>query len=184
MDDNKIIELYFERDESAITETDRKYGAYCFTAANNILNDRSDAEECVNDTWFHAWNAMPPKRPQVLKMFLLKITRNISLDRYKASHTKRRGSGETELSINELSECVAGTKDIFGEVMEREVSRLIREFVHGLPERERSVFIRRYFFLESVRTVAQRYGMSEGSVMTQLSRTRKKLKDLLEKELN
>ena len=184
MDDSIIIDLYFARDESAIAETDRKYGAYCFAAANNILNDREDAEECVNDTWLHAWNAIPPKRPQVLKLFLVKITRNVSLDRYKASRAKRRGGGETQLAIEELSECVAGTRDVFGEVMEREVSRLIREFVHGLPERERAVFIRRYFFLESVKTVAQRYGMSEAAAAMQLSRTRKKLKDLLEKELN
>lgn len=184
MDDSRIIDLYFERDESAITETDLKYGAYCFTVSNNILGSREDAEECVNDTWLRAWNAMPPKRPQTLKMFLLKITRNLSLDRYRVRTAKRRGGCETEIAIEELSECAEGTPDLFGELMEKEVSRILREFVHVLPERERAVFIRRYFFAESVKSVAQRYGMSEGSVAMQLSRMRKKLKDLLNKELN
>ncbi|MCR5808452.1 MAG: sigma-70 family RNA polymerase sigma factor [Clostridiales bacterium] len=184
MDDSRIIDLFFARDERAIEETNNKYGAYCFTVANNILESREDAEECVSDTWLRAWNAIPPKRPAVLKAFLLKIARNISLDRLKAARAAKRGGGETELAIEELGECVAGTADVFGELMEKRISGLIRDFVHGLTERERAVFVRRYFFLESVKTVAQRYGMSEGSVMTQLSRTRKKLKDILEKELN
>lgn len=184
MDDGKIIELYFAREESAITETERKYGAYCFTAANNILGSREDSEECVNDTWLHAWNAIPPKRPQVLKLFLVRITRNLSLDRYKARQTQKRGGGETALAIEELGECVSGSSDVFGEVMEREASRIIRGFVHSLPETDRAIFIRRYFFLESIKAVAQWFGMSEGSVMTRLSRMRKKLKDLLEKEMD
>lgn len=184
MDDGRIIELYFARDERAITESDAKYGAYCFTAANNILSSREDSEECVNDTWLRAWNAIPPKRPQVLKLFFVRITRNLSLDRLGSLRAKKRGGGEAALAIEELGECAAGTADVFGEVMEREVSRLIRRFVHSLPETDRAVFVRRYFFVESVKVIAQRYGMSEGSVMTRLSRTRKKLKELLNKELN
>lgn len=184
MDDGRIIELYFSRDESAIAETDRKYGAYCFTVAYNILADRGDSEECVNDTWLRTWESIPPKRPQVLKLFLLKITRNISLDRCKARMAKKRGGGETELAIEELSECVSGNADVFGEVMEKRISKLVREFVHGLPELDRAIFVRRYFFVESVKAVAERYGLSEGAVMTRLSRIRKKLRDLLDKEMN
>ena len=175
MDDSKIIDLYFNRDEKAIEETSRKYGAYCYTVASNILSSHEDAEECVNDTWMRTWNSIPPQRPQVLKLFLLRITRNISLDRVKAVRAKKRGGGETELAIEELSECIPGAGDVIDELIGDE---------HSLPDLERAVFVRRYFFLESVKAVADRYGMSEGSVMTRLSRTRKKLKALIEKEMN
>lgn len=184
MDDSKIIDLYFKRDETAIEETDRKYGAYCYTVANNILSSHEDAEECVNDTWMRTWNSIPPQRPQALKLFLLRITRNISLDRLKAVKAKKRGGGETELAIEELSECIPGAGDVIDELIEDELSRLIRRFVHSLPDTERAIFVRRYFFLDSVKAVADRYGMSEGSVMTRLSRTRKKLRTLIEKEMN
>lgn len=182
MDDVKIIELYFSRDERAIAETEGKYGPYCFAVANNILSDRGEAEESVNDTWLRAWNSMPPQRPKVLKLFLARIARNISLDRYRARSAQKRG-GETALAIEELGE-VASSCDVFGEVMEREAIRLIRGFVHALPETERNLFVRRYFFLESAGSIAQRYGLSEGAVNARLGRTRKKLKVLLEKELN
>lgn len=184
MDDSKIIDLYFSRDETAIEETSRKYGAYCYTVANNILSSHEDAEECVNDAWMRAWNSIPPQRPQVLKLFLLRITRNISLDRLKAVKAKKRGGGETELAIEELSECIPGEGDVIDELIGDELSWLIRKFVHSLPDLERAIFVRRYFFLDSVQAVADRYGMSEGSVMTRLSRTRKKLKALIEKEMN
>lgn len=184
MDDSNIIDLYFNRDETAIGETSRKYGAYCYTVANNILSSHEDAEECVNDTWMRTWNSIPPQRPQVLKLFLLRITRNISLDRLKAVRAKKRGGGETELAIEELSECIPGAGDVIDEIIENELSGLIRRFVHSLPDLERAIFVRRYFFLESVKAVADRYGMSEGSVMTRLSRTRKKLRTLIEKEMN
>ena len=184
MDDSRIIDLYFKRDETAIEETKRKYGAYCYTVANNILSSHEDAEECVNDTWMRTWNSIPPQRPQVLKLFLLRITRNISLDRLKAVRAKKRGGGETELAIEELSECIPGAGDVIDEIIENELSGLIRKFVHSLPDLERAIFVRRYFFLDSVKAVANRYGMSEGSVMTRLSRTRKKLRTLIEKEMN
>ena len=184
MDDSKIIDLYFKRDETAIEKTDRKYGAYCYTVANNILSSHEDAEECVNDTWMRTWNSIPPQRPQALKLFLLRITRNISLDRLKAVKAKKRGGGETELAIEELSECIPGAGDVIDELIEDELSRLIRRFVHSLPDTERAIFVRRYFFLESIKAVADKYGMSEGSVMTRLSRTRKKLRTLIEKEMN
>ena len=184
MDDSKIIDLYFKRDETAIEETDRKYGAYCYTVANNILSSHEDAEECVNDTWMRTWNSIPPQRPQALKLFLLRITRNISLDRLKAVKAKKRGGGETELAIEELSECIPGAGDVIDEMIENELSELIRLFVHSLPDLERAIFVRRYFFLDSVKAVADRYSMSEGSVMTRLSRTRKKLRTLIEKEMN
>nr|MBQ4457043.1 RNA polymerase sigma factor [Clostridia bacterium] len=184
MDDSRIIDLYLSRDETAIEETSRKYGAYCYTVANNILSSHEDAEECVNDTWMRTWNSIPPQRPQALKLFLLRITRNISLDRLKAVKAKKRGGGETELAIEELSECIPGAGDVIDELIEDELSGLIRRFVHSLPDTERAIFVRRYFFLESIKAVADKYGMSEGSVMTRLSRTRKKLRTLIEKEMN
>jgi len=171
MDDNAIIDLFFSRDESAISETAGKYGAYCFTVANNILGDSGDAEECLNEAWFRAWSC-------------IRLVRSAALDRVRAQKAQKRGGGETELALEELKECLAGTADVESEVLQRERSELIRGFVHGLPEKERTVFVRRYFFLDSVRDIAVLLGTSEGSVMTRLSRTRKKLRNLLEKELN
>lgn len=182
MDDSRIIELYFNRDEEAIAETARKYGAYCFAVAENILSDRSDSEECVNDTWLKAWNSIPPERPKVLRAFLCRITRNLALDRYAVLRAKKRGGGETELAIEELSECADGSADLFGEYARRELARSIRGFVSSLPERERAVFVARYFYMESAAQIAKRFGLSENTVAPMLSRTRKKLRDHLEKE--
>ena len=107
MEDQKIIELYFDRNETAISETDKKYGSYCHTIAYRILQNLPDAEECVNDTWLRAWNAMPPQRPSVLRQFLAKITRNLSLDRWRGANAEKRGGGEAALALEELGECVS-----------------------------------------------------------------------------
>lgn len=107
MEDNRIIDLYWAREEQALTETERKYGGYCRTIARNILKIHEDAEECVSDTWLNAWNAMPPKRPSVLSAFLGKITRNLAFDRWKAAHAEKRGGGSLPLALDELDECIA-----------------------------------------------------------------------------
>lgn len=182
MTDQQIITLYWERDERAIRETDDRYGAYCRTIAQNILHDPQDAEESVNDTWFHAWNAIPPARPRQLKWFLAKITRNLALDRYKAQNAEKRKAGETALILEELEECLP-TKDATEQQLEAEELRTcINRFVHTLPARESNVFIRRYFFAESIPEIAQKYRLSQNHVSVMLSRTRKRLKDHLEKE--
>lgn len=182
MEDNQIVELYFQRDTEAIKETDRKYGSYCFAIADNILHNREDSEECVNDTWLSAWNAMPPQRPKVLRMFLAKITRNLSFNRFNARNAEKRGGGEIHLVLDELAECIANESDTENEYMVKELEQCIRLFVRKLPEREGNVFVRRYFFTEPVTMIAKRYGMTDNNVMVMLSRSRKKLKAHLEKE--
>ncbi len=182
MDDKRLIELYFKRDEDAIRLTQEKYGAYCFKVANNILASREDAEECVNDTYLKAWNTIPPQRPNVLKLFLARITRNLSIDRYEKRAAEKRGGGETELAIEELSECVAGSSSVEGEVMRLQLEKSIDRFISDLPERERAMFLRRYFYLESHSEMAERFGIDPHALSVILDRTRKKLRKHLKKE--
>lgn len=182
MEDGQIIELYWQKSENAINETNSKYGAYCFSIADNILNNKEDSEECVNDTWLNAWNAIPPQRPNNFKMFLAKITRNLSFNRIEAQNAKKRGGGELALVLDELSECLASKADVEDTYIAKELGQSIRLFVRKLPEREGNVFVRRYFFTESVAVIAKRYNLTENNVMVILSRTRKKLKIHLEKE--
>ena len=156
--------------------------SYCFAIANNILHNKEDSEECVNDTWFSAWNVMPPQRPIKLRLFLAKITRNLSFNRFQAQSAKKRGGGEIHLVLDELAECIAHESDTENEYMAKELGESIRLFVRTLPERDGNIFIRRYFFTEPISIIANRYQMSENNVMVVLSRTRKKLKAHLEKE--
>ena len=182
MEDRQIIELYWQRNADAISETAGKYGAYCFQVADNILRDAGDSEECVNDTWLRAWDAMPPERPDVLRMFLAKITRNLSFDRFNARNAKKRGGGEIALVLDELEECLADGTDVETAYEGKELGQCIRRFVQGLSERDGNVFVRRYFFTDPVAAIARRYGLTENNVMVILSRTRKKLKLELMKE--
>ncbi len=182
MEDSQIIELYWQRNADAISETAGKYGAYCFQIADNILHDTEDSEECLNDTWLRAWDAMPPERPNVLRMFLAKITRNLSFDRFHARNAKKRGGGEMVLVLDELEECVAGRADVETAYEGKELSQCIGRFVRGLSERDGNVFVRRYFFTDPVAAIARRYGLTDNNVMVILSRTRKKLKLELRKE--
>ena len=182
MEDTQIIDLYWARDEQAITESQRSYGAYCHSIAFHILYDRDDADECVNDTWLRAWNAMPPKRPGRLSLFLGTITRNLSLDRWKGKHTMKRGNGEMMLALDELAECVPDGRSTEEAVEASELERLINEFLHTLPERDCNVFLRRYWYVEEYSEIAFRYGMNLNTVKTSLFRTRARLKSFLEKE--
>ena len=181
MEDTKIIDLYFARNETAITETDQKYGAYCRSIAWNILQNHEDSEECVSDTWLRAWNAMPPQRPRVLRQFLAKITRNLSLDRFRAGHAQKRGSGEVPLALEELKECV-GSGDPATDAERKLLEELIGQFLQQLSQRDRGVFLRRYFYIESHKDIAARYGMKETNVRLCLSRTRQRLREYLRKE--
>ena len=182
MDDSQIIELYLQRNTDAVSETAKKYGTYCLAIAERILHNTEDAEECVNDTWLQAWNAIPPQNPNVLRLFLAKITRNLSFDRLNSKNAKKRGGGEIALILDELEECIGGGTDPEAAYEEKELRQCIRLFVRTLPEREGNVLVRRYFFAESVAEIAKRYGLSENNVMVILSRTRKKLKAHLKKE--
>lgn len=181
MEDGAIVNLYWARDPEAIQETGRKYGGYCRAIARNILADRRDEEECLNDTWLNAWNAMPEDRPGLLAPYLGKITRNLALSRWRAGHAEKRGGGELPLVLEELAECVSpgGTLQA---VEAAELEEAVNRFLRTLPERECGVFLRRYWFSEPMADIARRYGMREGTVRTSLFRSREKLRRYLEKE--
>ncbi len=179
LQDTEIIELYIRRDESAISETAEKYGAYCEKIAYNILTDKFDAEECVNDTYMHTWNSVPPTIPRILSSFLAKITRNIAIDRYKARSAKKRSCYAE--SLDELSECVGGG-NISDEIEISAIGAAISRFLLGESELSRRVFVRRYFFEDSIADIAKEHLMTEGYVKTMLHRTRKRLADFLKKE--
>ena len=176
MEDERIVSLYWDRNEQAIAETSAKYGAYCRTIAQNILADREDAEECVNDTWMRAWEAMPPHRPAVLSAFLGKITRNLSFDRYKMLHRGKRGGGQTDLVLEELEECVSGQSDPEAQWQAKELAAEIDRFLKTLPREKRYLFILRYWYAESIPAIAKRFAMSENNVSVTLNRIRSKLK--------
>ena len=182
MEDDQIIELYWQRNADAISETAGKYGAYCLAIAENILHSTEDSEECVNDTWLRAWNAIPPQRPAVLRIFLAKITRNLAFNRFNARNAEKRGGGEIALVLDELGECLGGGADAEAAFEAKELRRCVQHFVRSLPEREGNVLVRRYFFAEPVADIAKRYGLSENNVTVILSRTRKKLRAYLLKE--
>ena len=182
MDDRAIIALYWDRDQQALVQSERKYGGYCYTVAHRILDDREDAEECVNDTWYQAWSAMPPHRPGCLRMFLAKITRSVAVNRFKALCARKRGGGQAALALEELAGCLAVETDVEDAVLARELGETIRRFVRELPEREGDIFTRRYFFTESIREIALAYGLTVNNATVILSRTRKKLKQHLMKE--
>lgn len=182
MEDIEIIDLYFARDEQAIQETDRKYGAYCFSLASAILPDRQDAEEAVSDTYWKAWGSIPPHRPAVLRLFLAKITRNISFSRWRKLTAEKRGRGEMALVLEELSSCIAAPGDVDDGLKAKELSAAVRSFLNTIPPREQDIFLRRYFFVEESHVIADRYGMKPAAVLRSLSRTRAKLKAYLNKE--
>lgn len=182
MEDGRIVELYWQRDESAITETIAKYDGYLVHISRNILSSREDARECVNDTYIGAWNSMPPNRPDLLSAFLAKITRRISITRWRRRTAKKRGSGETEVVLHELGECVSGAGDVESEIERRELLLIIDRFIGELPETERRVFLRRYWYMDSITDIARRFGFSASKVSSMLFRTRGKLRAALEKE--
>ena len=179
MDDDRIVQLYWDRNESAITASSQKYGAYCMAIARNILADRSDAEECVNDTWLRAWNAMPPHRPSLLAAFLGKITRHLSFDRYKKLHREKRGGYQIDVVLDELAECVSGKDDIERQWEAKALVEEINRFLFSLSEERRHLFIRRYWYADSIAQIAGRMHMSENQVSVTLSRLRRRLKDEL-----
>ncbi len=181
MDDKQIIELFMERSETAISQTEKKYGKYCYRIACNILNNEQDSEECVNDTYLRAWNAIPPKEPNNLATFLGKITRNLALDRHKYNNREKRGSGQTVLALDELDQCLPAEKDVEEAVTDRELAAALNSFLAGLPGKKRQVFVRRYWYLSPISEIAKDYAMSQSNTKVMLLRTRKELKSHLEK---
>lgn len=182
MDDRQIIELYFARDERAIAQSAQKYGSYCFTVANNILQSERDAEECVNDTWVKAWNAIPPQRPEHLRLFLAKIVRNLAFNRLKEQNRQKRGGGAVVLALEEIDAFLPASDRVETQAEEAELMRAVNTFLRSLSGRDCNIFINRYFHVESTKAIAKAYGLTEGAVQKILLRTRNKLKRYLESE--
>lgn len=181
MEDNQIIELYFNRDESALVETAKKYGTFCLRIAMNVLTVKEDAEECVNDTYHTAWNQIPPTKPDSFKAFLGRIVRNFSISKYRSLHAKKRFNG-LEVMLSELSECIPAAGDVEQEIEAKELSEYINTWLESLKPEERALFIRRYWYGDEVRDLAKLCGVS-GTQMTQrMLRLRRKLKAYLEEK--
>lgn len=177
LEDNAIVQMYWDRNPDAIGETSKKYGAYCTTIASNILESREDVDECVNDTYLGAWNSMPPHRPGVLAAFLGKITRNLAFNRHRYNTAQKR-SGNLREVLAELGECVADSPE---QVLDaRRLGDALNSFLGGLPERKRSILLCRYWYADSVGKIARQFHMTEGAVTMQLKRLREQLRRYLE----
>ena len=178
MEDQQIIRLFFERSEQAITELSRKYGALCFQIADNILDDPQDAEECVNDAYLGAWNAIPPVHPNPLLSYIVKIVRNISLKTYWRKEAAKR-SGHYTVALEEIEGCIADQKTVEDEIEARELARIIEDFLDTLTVENRVIFMRRYWFSDSCKDIAEFVGLSEKNISVRLTRIRQKMKSYL-----
>lgn len=182
MEDDRIIDLYWNRSEEAISETALKYGKYLYSIAYQVLSNGQDAEECVNDTYYDAWNTIPPHRPSILSTFLGKFTRRISIDLWRKNNAEKRGNSEIILVLDELEDCVSGSGSVEEESERRELTRKINDFLRALPDTERQVFLCRYWYMDSIASIAKQFSFSESKTTSMLHRTRTKLRALLEKE--
>ena len=185
MEDSAIVELYWARDQLAIALSDEKYGPLCRSVSRNILGSREDAEECVNDTWHRAWNAMPPQRPVSLRAFLARIARNLSLDRWRSQRAQKRGEGAGELALElalELEECVPAAPSAEAETEAREAARCVDRWLAALPREDRVAFVRRYWYGQRVDELALQLGRSPNGMAQRLRRLRGSLREALERE--
>ena len=182
MKDQDIVHLYWIRDERAIAETAVKYGTYCHSIAVKIVASHEDAEECVNDTYLQTWNSIPPHKPNLLSVYLGKIVRNLSFNKYKAMHAAKRGGYEIALILDELCEIVSDRESVEDQVIRQEMIRDINAFLHRLSEEKQYMFIRRYWYSDSIIEIAKQCGKTENAVSAELGRIRKKLRsDLTER---
>jgi len=177
MEDNEIVELFWRRSEDALTECKNKFGGYCRIIAKNILNNIEDADECVNDMLFRAWNAIPPAKPSILKSFLGKITRNLALDRYEAAHSQKRGGGNIEIALDELTDIPAPEDADSGEL-----TQAINSFLRSEPFENADIFVKRYWYFQSINEISAEYGYKENKITSLLFRMRGRLKQKLESE--
>lgn len=181
MEDGQIIELYFARDEEAIRATDCKYGSWCRGIAGNLLELREDVEECVSDTYYSVWEQIPPTLPQSFKAFLGRITRNLSISRFRALRAKKRYNG-LEVMLSELEECVPSDVDVERMVETKQLSECISDWLEALPEEDCALFVKRYWFGESVQGLAKKKGGTSAQMAQRMLKLRKSLKAVLEKE--
>lgn len=182
MEDNEIISLYMDRSEAAISETDRKYGKYCRYIAYGILHNDEESEECVNDTYLRVWNAIPPHCPNCLRTFIGKITRGLALNKLEKLSAKKRGEGQTALALEELGECIPDNHNAKDPAEDIVIKETLDRFLENLPSESRKIFVRRYWYMSSIREIADEFGLKESKVSVTLFRLRKKLKTELEKE--
>lgn len=179
MNDKRIIELFFERSEKAISELSSKYGGVVLRIAQNMLQNRQDAEECVNDTYLGVWNSIPPQRPESLLAFVCRITRNISINRAEYNSAQKR-KGDSDICFEELQECIPSGETVESRYDADFLSELIDEFLDTLDKKNRMIFVRRYWYMDSLKDIAAEAGLSEGTVRTRLTRLRDKLRVFLE----
>lgn len=182
MDDNAILDMYFARDESAIAETQEKYGKYCSSIAYNVLGSSEDADETVNDTYLVAWNAIPPQRPRFFSSFLGKITRNLALKKLRSRDVQKRGGITAHICLEELAECIPSSSGVEEEIGTRELAAIIDSFLRALPEMQRKIFLRRYWYMDTIEEISKNFGFGQSKVKMMLLRTREKLLIELEKE--
>ena len=179
MEDKEIVALYWKRDEKAISETAVKYGKYCKRIALNIVCNNEDAEECVNDTYLQTWNSIPPHKPNLLSTFLGKIVRNLSFNKYKSIHSEKRGGYEVTLILDELSEIISDNESVEDHILQLEMIKEINSFIYNLSKEKQYMFIRRYWYSDSIIEIATQCRRTANSVSVELSRIRNKLRDHL-----
>ena len=182
MNDNQIVDLYWKRQGTAISETEKKYGRYLFSIADHILAQYEDSEECVNDTYWGAWNSIPPHKPNALSTYLGKITRRLALKKHRMNTAGKRGGTEVDLSLDELAGCIPGGSALDEQIDYHVLVSVLNDFLADLPETQRRIFVCRYWYCDSIAEIAQRYSYSESNVKTILLRIREKLKCRLKKE--
>ena len=182
VDDQKIIALFEQRSEQAISESEQQYGSLCRSVARDITGSAEDAEECTNDAFFTAWNSIPPAKPHSLCAYLLRLVRNAALDRYRAAHTVKRGASQYSGSLDELAEIIPDGSDTVSEIERREILSAVTDFLRELPQIQRDLFVRRYWYSSDIAALSDLFDMSEANVKMTLSRLRKRLKKYLEKE--
>ena len=181
MDDDKIVSLYWQRNETAINETQLKYGKYIFSIANGILHSTQDAQECENDTYLALWTSIPPGRPDVLSAFIGKIVRRISINKWKSNTAQKRGGGEIVLALEELDNCV-DANNTENTYEQQELTWVLNQFLSSLSETERNVFLCRYWYMDSIKAISEYSGFTQSKITSMLHRTRDKLRKRLSEE--
>ena len=182
MDDSDIIGLYWARDEAAISETSARYGAYLGTVAYQILDSREDADECVNDTYLRAWNSMPPQKPDRLRLYLAKITRSLSIDRWRGKTAEKRRAGEYAASLDELAECVEELSSVEDEAERHRLAETVNDWLGTLGTEQRTVFVCRYWYCDPLSAIAESRGCTEAKIKSMLYRLRQSLRETLIRE--
>lgn len=182
MEDEVLISMFYDRNESVLTAVNKKYGGYCSAIARNILKNEQETEECINDLLMKVWEKIPPEKPRIFSAFLAKLTRNLAIDRYRKNKSARRIGDEVPAVLDELAECVSDSTDVQGTAERAELLAAINRFLDNQPKNARIAFVSRYCCCESVSSISGRLGISENNVSVILNRTRKKLREYLEKE--